>query len=142
MPWAHLTPSFASGGAATVPGSNSLRIRTTSARTSAFWQTWMANRKAVLEEVTIRQVFARLFDERRCRHVQPGDLATVQILNPPVATKTELATGASATSIEKRVALRQTGSVATAMAIPVMKALMQQNSKMSSTLVMTLPCKN
>ena len=42
MPWVHLTPSFASGGAATIRGSNSLRIRTTSARTSAFRQTWMA----------------------------------------------------------------------------------------------------
>jgi hypothetical protein len=42
MPWAHLTPSFASGGAATVRGSNSLRIRTTNGRTSAFRQTWIA----------------------------------------------------------------------------------------------------
>src|SRR5262245_24680070 len=42
MPWVHLTPSFASGGAATVRGSNLLRIRATSVRTSGFRQTWMA----------------------------------------------------------------------------------------------------
>jgi hypothetical protein len=44
---------------------------------------------------------------------------------------------------ETRVALRQTGSVATAMAIPAKKALMQQSIRKSSTLVMTpsdLPC--
>jgi len=34
--------SFASGGAATVRGSNPLRIRTTNGRTSVFRQTWIA----------------------------------------------------------------------------------------------------
>ena len=37
--------------------------------------------------------------------------------------------------------LRHTGSVATAMATPAKKALMQQNIRMSSTLVMTPSCK-